>query len=206
MAYATTSGSQILDLYLPAGKGPFPLIVNIHGGAFKFGDKTMVDPLLGKPMLEHGYTIASIDDPISGKAKYPAGAQDAKAAVRFLHAVAAEYNLNPNQFVAFVGSTGANIAAMVGTTSGISKFDDPKLGNAGVSSSVQVAIDWFGPTDFAQMDLPAKAQGCSVADQSHSNPVLLESLFLGKPVPQAADLVKMAKRITYITKNAPPHS
>lgn len=204
LAYTPVSGTQKLDLYLPAGKGPFPLILNIHGGAFKFGDKGMVDPLLGKALLENGYAIASIDYRMSGEAKFPAAVQDAKAAVRFLRTNAAKFNINPNKIVAFGQSAGANIAAMLGTTSGVAEFDDAKLGLAGVSSGVAAVIDWFGPTDFAKMDAQAKEQGCSAAEQSHNNADSPESLYLGKPVPQASNLVRKANPITYITKNAPP--
>jgi acetyl esterase/lipase len=36
--YADVSPTQKLDIYLPEGEGPFPVIVSIHGGAFAFGD------------------------------------------------------------------------------------------------------------------------------------------------------------------------
>lgn len=204
VAYSTTAGTQKLDIFLPAGNGPFPLVINIHGGAFKFGDKGMVDPLLGKALLEHGYAIASIDYRMSGKAKFPAAVQDAKAAVRYLRANAAKYGLDPNKIVAFGQSAGANIAAMLGTTSGQTEFDDPNLGNAGVSSDVQAVIDWSGPTDFSKMDEQAKAQGCSTREQSHNAADSPESEYLGKPVQQAGDLVTKANPITYIGRNVPP--
>jgi hypothetical protein len=101
VAYTSTAGTQKLDLYLPAGEGPFPVIVNIHGGGFKLGDKGMVDNGIGKAFLNAGYAIASIDYRLSGEAKFPAAVLDAKAAVRFLRANAAKYNLDPNKIVAF---------------------------------------------------------------------------------------------------------
>ncbi|HZK98154.1 MAG TPA: hypothetical protein VFC67_28380 [Prolixibacteraceae bacterium] len=55
IAYATTSPAQKLDVYLPEGNGPFPVILSIHGGAFKGGDKR--DGQL-TPMLE-GLRICS---------------------------------------------------------------------------------------------------------------------------------------------------
>src|SRR5262245_45052002 len=41
LAYASLSEAQKLDLYVPAGTGPFPLIIYIHGGGFRQGDKTL---------------------------------------------------------------------------------------------------------------------------------------------------------------------
>ena len=115
IAYATTSGTQVLDLYLPEGNGPFPVVVNIHPGGFFTGDKDMVPGTPGKAMLEAGYAIASINYRLSGEATFPAAVQDAKAAVRFLRANAAKYKLNPDKIAAFGQSAGGNLASMLGT-------------------------------------------------------------------------------------------
>ena len=52
VAYATASATQVLDLYIPEGAGPFPVVVNIHPGGFFTGDKGMVPGTPGKAMLE----------------------------------------------------------------------------------------------------------------------------------------------------------
>ena len=173
IAYAGTSGTQVLDLYLPEGDGPFPVVVNIHPGGFFSGDKDMVPGSTGKALLQAGYAIASINYRLSGEATFPAAVLDAKAAVRFLRANAAKYNLNPDKIAAFGQSAGGNIASMLGTAGDVAEFDDPSLGNAGVSSRVQAVINWFGPNDFSQMDAQAKAQGCAASDQTHQRGRLL---------------------------------
>ena len=182
IAYANTSNAQVLDLYLPKGDGPFPVVVNIHPGGFFSGDKDMVPGTPGKTMLEAGYAIASINYRLSGEAPFPAAVQDAKAAVRFLRANAVKYNLNPDKIAAFGQSAGGNIASMLGTAGDVAEFDDPSLGNAGVSSRVQATINWFGPNDFSQMDAQAKAQGCAASDQTHSAADSFESKYLGTAV------------------------
>jgi acetyl esterase/lipase len=202
--YAETSTSQKLDLYLPPGDGPFPVVVNIHGGGFKLGDKSMVDQKLGQALLDAGYALASIDYRLSGEATFPAAVLDVKAAVRFLRANAATYNLNPDKIAAFGQSAGGNLASMLGSTGDVAEFDDPSLGNAGVSSRVQAVINWFGPNDFGQMDAQAKAQGCSASDQTHNNADSFESLYLGMTVPDAPELVQKANPITYISPDDPP--
>jgi acetyl esterase/lipase len=159
LAYASASATQILDLYLPTtGSGPFPVVINIHGGGFKFGDKGMLSEATGTALLDAGYAVASINYRFSGEAVFPAAVQDAKAEVRFLRANAAQYNLNPEKMAVLGQSAGGNLAAMVGVTGNISDFDDASLGNAGVSSAVQAVIDQYGPTDFLQMDAQAKAR------------------------------------------------
>ena len=148
LAYANASATEVLDLYLPAGAGPFPVVVNIHAGGFALGDKGMVPGSTAKALVAAGYAVASLNYRLSGEAVFPAAVLDAKAAVRFLRANAAKYNLNPDKIAAFGQSAGGNLAAMLGTTGGVAEFDDASLGNPGVSSNVQAVIDWFGPTDF----------------------------------------------------------
>jgi acetyl esterase/lipase len=74
-----------------------------------------------------------------------AAVQDGKAAVRFLRANAAKYNLDPNKFAAWGNSAGGYMAAMLGVTGDqATPYDDPGLGNAGISSAVQAVVVWFG--------------------------------------------------------------
>lgn len=204
LAYANASKSQTLDLYLPAGEGPFPLVINIHGGAFKVGDKRMLDTPVKRALLDAGYAVATINYRLSGEAVFPAAVLDAKAAVRFLRASAARYRLDPARFAAFGQSAGGNLASMLGTTGGVAEFDDAALGNPAVSSRVQAVIDWFGPTDFLQMDRQAAEQGCSAADQTHDLASSPESRYLGAAIQTVPDLAAKANPISYISADDPP--
>ncbi len=204
LAYATTSKSQTLDLFLPEGTGPFPLVINIHGGAFRMGSKEMLDVPIAKTLLKEGIAVASINYRLSGEAIFPAAVLDAKAAVRFLRANAEKWNLNPDAFAAFGQSAGGNLASLLGTSGGIAEFDDPALGNPTTSSRVQAVVDWFGPTDFSQMDAQAKSQGCPQSAASHNQADSPESRYLGAPVPSVPNLVAKANPITYITSDDPP--
>ena len=101
VAYANASDTQKLDIYLPSGgDGAFPAVITIHGGAFQFGDKAWIPDPVVKALLNEGYAVVSMNYRLSGEAKFPAAVQDAKAAVRFLRANAANHNLNPDEFVA----------------------------------------------------------------------------------------------------------
>ena len=140
---------QKLDLYLPQGDGPFPLIVNVHGGGFMMGDKSdpPSQPAIAQ-FLANGYAVASIGYRLSAEAKAPAQIQDVKAAVRWLRANAAKYNLNPDKFAGFGGSAGGSLVALLGTSCGVAELEGADLGNSDQSSCVQAVVDWFGPTDF----------------------------------------------------------
>jgi acetyl esterase/lipase len=202
LAYATLSPSQKLDLYFPNGNGPFPLVLMVHGGAFMFGDKAD-DP--SKPgtddLLEHGFAVANVNYRLSGEAKAPAQIQDVKAAVRWLRAHAKEFSLNPDKIGAWGASAGANLAALLGTALDVPALEGIELGNPEVSSRVQAVVDWFGPTDFLQMDRQLIELGFP---PSHDDPDSPESLLVGAPIQNRPDLVKIVNPITYVTSEAAP--
>jgi acetyl esterase/lipase len=201
VAYAGRSPSEVLDLFLPKGDGPFPLLINIHGGGFMFGSKEMLDAPIARELLAKGIAVASINYRLSGEAKFPAAVQDVKAAVRFLRANAEAYKLKPDRFIAFGQSAGGNLASMLGTTADVAEFDDAGLGNATVPGRVQGVIDWFGPTDFLLMDEQAKAQGCPADHGKAGSP---ESAYLGAPVATVPALARKSNPIEAINANTPP--
>jgi acetyl esterase/lipase len=199
VTYAPTSASQVLDLWLPPkATGSTPLVIYIHGGAFKGGDKAMVGGKV-QPLLDAGYAVASLNYRLSGEALFPAGVQDVKAAVRWLRANAATYNLDPNRFAAWGESAGGHLASIIGTTGDqTTPLDDPSLGNSEVSSAVQAVVDWYGPTDFGQMDAQAASGGGCTAPQVHDTADSPESVWLGGALQTVPEVVAQANPITYI--------
>jgi acetyl esterase/lipase len=202
VAYASASPSETLDIYLPSGTtGPVPLVVLIHGGAFKMGDAAM-EAGDAAAILAKGYAAASVNYRLSGEATFPAGVQDVKAAVRFLRANASKYGLDPDKFAVWGESAGGYLASMVGATGGQATiFDDASLGNAGVSSAVSAVVDWYGPTDFGQMDAEFTASSpaaCNGQVQVHNDASSPESAWLGAALPSIPDTVKQASVLTYV--------
>lgn len=194
VAYADVSPAQKLDLFVPPGEGPFPLIIRIHGGAFKVGDKAM-DETDAQTLMDAGFAVASINYRLSCEALFPAAAQDAMAATRFLRANATQYKLNPDKFATWGESAGANLASMVGVAGGRDSFlDDPDLGNPGTSSAVQAVVGWYGPYDFLSMDGEFAADtpaACASVDQ-HDPATSPESAYVGAPIQTVPDLANAA--------------
>jgi acetyl esterase/lipase len=169
--FARVGGRALhLDLHVPRGNGPFPLIINIHGGGWRQGSYSISRSHPAMQQLDRGYAVASVEYRLSHEAIFPAQIHDVKAAVRWLRANAARYNLDANLFVAFGSSAGGHLAALLGTSAGVAALEDLDMGNASVGSEVQGVIDWFGPTDFLQMggrhDLPTSPEseliGCAL--------------------------------------------
>lgn len=195
--YASVSPNQVMDIYLPEGNGPFPVVVLIHGGAFRMGDKQM-ETRNAEALMARGYAAASINYRLSGEAKFPAQIQDCKAAVRFLKANAAKYHLNHDKIGSWGASAGGTLSALLGTSSGIAELEGKELGNAGFSSQIMASVDWFGPIDFLSMEKEAQKLGFSIRTNSESSP---ESQLIGKPIQSVPELVKKVNPTTYITSD-----
>jgi acetyl esterase/lipase len=195
MAYVTNGHDrQKLDLYLPKEGKSSPLVVLVHGGAWLGGSKEMWRP---DKFLAQGYAVAAVNYRLSQHAIFPAQIEDCKAAVRWLRAHAAQYNIDPNRFAAMGSSAGGHLAAMLGTTGLTTKFDVGE--NLSVSSRVQAVVDEFGPTDLLQMEAH-KLPGTMM----HDAPDSPESRLIGGAVQENKEKATAANPITYITKDAPP--
>ena len=194
------SGPLSLDLYLPDTGGPFPLVLWIHGGAFRAGDKGGIwyKPILNQ--TQRGYAVASIDYRLSGTAKFPALVHDAKAAVRWLRANAARYNLKADRIVVAGESAGGYQAAMLGTSGGVAELEGT-LGNPKESSRVQGVIDFFGPTDLLAMDDGASSCQTPLVHRTANSP---ESQLLGCNPDDCPDRAKAASPIAYVARDNPP--
>jgi acetyl esterase/lipase len=202
--YAVKSQSQKLDIYLPdEGDGPFPVILSIHGGAFKSGDKGdgQVAPMLKG--LKRDYAVVSVNYRLSGESIFPAQIYDVKAAIRWIRANAKQYKLNPDRIAAWGGSAGGHLSSLAGTSGNVKELEDLSQGNADKSSRVQAVVDWFGPTDFLKMDEELKESKVN-NPQIHSVPDSPESELIGKNITDAPDLVEKANPETYITPDDPP--
>jgi acetyl esterase/lipase len=204
VAYANGSEKQKLDIYLPdEGKGPFPVIVAVHGGGFAGGDKNTGEVNAELNGVLRGYAVASVNYRLSGEAKFPAAIFDVKAAIRFLKANASKYNLDPKRFVIWGDSAGANIGSVVATSAGVKDMEDLSMGNANQSSAVQVAVDYFGPTNLGDMDA-AYARAGITKHMMHDLPNSSESNYMGFPVTTNPEKVKLADPTTYITSKTCP--
>lgn len=188
---------HVLDLYIPAEpKSARPLVIWIHGGGWQNGSKENCPAL---SLTSQGFAVASINYRLSSHAPFPAQIQDCQAAVRWLRAHAAEYGLNPERFGVWGSSAGGHLVALVGTTGDVDKFE-VLGGHRDVSHQVQAVCDWFGPTDFLQMDLQAGRTGRFGHNDANSP----ESKLVGGPITEHPDRVALANPVTYVSQADPP--
>jgi acetyl esterase/lipase len=201
LAYVTDPHErQRLDLFVPAtGEGALPLIVWIHGGAWMGGSKDDCPPLRAG-FVKQGFVVASLNYRLSGHAVFPAQLEDCKAGIRWLRAHASEYRIDPARVGVWGSSAGGHLVALLGTCGDKRTFDVGE--NLEFSSAVQAVCDYFGPTDFRQMNAHRPA-GATFDHDGADSP---ESRLVGGPIQAAkfAAQVQRANPITYVSAGAPP--
>src|SRR5205085_5731995 len=188
----------LLDLRVPDGDGPFPVIVYLHSGAWISGDRG------GGPAIRQaarGYAVASIDYRLAPKFIWPAQIEDCKAAVRWLRANAARFHLDPNRVGVFGTSAGGHLAAVLGTSAGREELEGIELGNAQFSSAVRAVVDLYGPVDLLTMD--AQKLPC-YPGLSANDSFMPPSLLIGCPIQSCRDKTLTSNPISYIDRGDPP--
>jgi len=92
VAYQHLAGKAwMARIYQPKGTGPFPTIVDVHGGAWHNGDRTN-NAGIDQALATKGILVAAVDFRQPPEAGYPASICDVNLAVRWLKAQAAEFN------------------------------------------------------------------------------------------------------------------
>src|SRR5260221_1279844 len=145
---------QTLDLFVPPGNGPFPLIVWIHGGGWHGGGKEASGISLAKSFLPKGFALATVDYRYVQDACFPAQIDDCNSALVWLRKNAAQYHLDPDHVGVVGHSAVAHLAALMAVTGDTKEFSqDP------VSVRVQAAVCWATPADLDRDrgQWPAKA-------------------------------------------------
>ena len=196
IVYGKAEGRELkLDLFLPPSDEVKPLIIWIHGGAWREGSKDWPSP--AQQFVGSGFAVAHVSYRLSQEAKWPAQINDCKAAVRWLRANAAQYRLDPKRFVAWGGSAGGHLVAVLGTSGGVAELEG--MGNdLKVSSSVQAVVDWFGPSDLLQL---SKFRS-NIAHDDSKSPL---SQLVGGPIQENKNAAAQANPITYIGRvEVPP--
>jgi len=193
IVYVEVDGRKLaLDLYLP-GKQTGPLIVWVHGGAWRGGSKS--DMSLGHLMVQ-GFPVASVDYRLSPEAQFPAQAHDIKAAIRFLRSKGSELGVNADRIVISGASAGGHLAQLIGVSNGNKELEG-SLGVTGVSSDVQAIVSFFGMSDFMTILEQSTDHGRSVRVPA------LQLLLGGQPT-EKPDLAKLASPVFHVNAKSPP--
>lgn len=106
---------QAFDIWLPSNTGePAPLVIYIHGGGFRGGDKKSIRPSSIKQFREAGLAIAAINYRLSDNGTYPIMMEDAARCLQTIRSRVKEWNLNPDKIACYGGSAGGGISLWLG--------------------------------------------------------------------------------------------
>jgi hypothetical protein len=130
-----------LDIYAPAGAGPFPVLVFLYGGAWDSGSRAIYR-FLGGAFASHGLVTVIPDYRLYPEVKFPSFLQDCAAAVRWTRDNIGRYGGAAGPFFLMGHSAGAYNAAMLG-------LDGEWLGQVGMArADLRGVIGVSGPYDF----------------------------------------------------------
>ena len=100
-------------LFKPRGTGPFPLIIELHGGAWCHGDR-LNDTIINESLARSGVVVAALDFRMPPLAGYPASLADINYAIRWCKTRSAEFGIRPDRVGLLGVSSGAHQAMLLG--------------------------------------------------------------------------------------------
>ena len=184
----------LLDLYLPNEIDSPPLVVWVHGGAWRAGSKDNMP--LGF-LVDAGYAVASVNYRLSPVARFPAQVHDCKAAIRFLRAKQRQYGYDAKRIGVAGSSAGGHLAALVGVTNNHEQLEGEVGSHLDQSSDVQAIVDYYGPTNFRTILKQSTPHGLGVRIPA------LQLLIGGQPEDKQ-QIAELASPVFHVDANDPP--
>src|SRR6266516_5086276 len=99
-------------IYQPQGAGPFPTLLDLHGGAWNNKDRRAEEPM-DRAIAASGVLVVAIDMTLAPEAPYPACVQDANYGVRWLKLKASALNGDPSKISVYGSSSGGHVAELL---------------------------------------------------------------------------------------------
>src|SRR6187431_2885502 len=153
VTYATHDGVALAgDLYLPAGAGPFPALVGVHGGGWQAGARSAFQ-FWGPYLAERGYALFAISYRLAkkGQKMFPQAVNDVLAAVQFVRGSAAEIKVDPERIGLFGASAGGHLASLAALGGDAFVGGYPQDKHAAVSTKIKALAGVYGVYDLKEM-------------------------------------------------------
>jgi acetyl esterase/lipase len=180
--------SWLAMIYQPQGAGPFPALLDIHGGAWNNGDRKH-NPPLAEGLAASGVVVVSPDFRCGGKYPYPSSLADINYAARWLKVHAADFNAD----AAIVGGLGISSGGHLIMLAAMRPYDPrytalPLAGATGVDATLAYAISCWGVLDPYGRYLMAQERGNKDLMANH------ERYFLTAETMQEANLIRILQQ------------
>src|SRR5262245_4297164 len=110
---AASGRTLMARIYQPQGTGPFPTLLDLHGGAWNNKDRTANEPM-DRGVAASGVLVVAVERTLAPGGPYPASVQDGKYGVRWRKSKAAEWNGEAAGLGVLGSSSGGNVAKLLG--------------------------------------------------------------------------------------------
>ena len=126
-------------VYRPKGAGPFPTLLDLHGGAWNNKERHAEEPM-DRALASSGVLVVAIDMTLAPEAPYPACVQDANYAVRWLKSKSSTWNGSPSKIGVYGSSSGGHVAELLGMRPRDARYNAiPLPGPANVDATIAYA-------------------------------------------------------------------
>jgi acetyl esterase/lipase len=200
VVYATHDGKELTaDVFWPDGKGPFPVIVNIPGGAwYKENEEWLREPLC-RYLCNHSFVVFNVSYSHAPEHGFPDAVNDVLGAIIFAKTSAAKYNGDPDHIGLVGDSAGANLAAMASLV-----WDDPYFtptfkGDGTFTARTQANVFLFGA-----YDLVATYNMTTLYAVIFDNPKEATVKYLGGTPAQVPERYRLASPVNHLRKDMAP--
>jgi acetyl esterase/lipase len=180
--------SWLALVYQPQGAGPFPALLDIHGGAWNNGDRTN-NPALAEGLAASGVVVVSIDFRCGGEYPYPSSLADINYATRWLKAHAGDFNADAETVGGLGVSSGGHLILLSAMRPYDSRYTALPLAEApSLDATLAYAISCWGVLDPYGRYLMARDTGNTNLMANH------ERYFLTAEAMQEASLLTILQR------------
>lgn len=147
ISYGDAGKRNLLDVYQPATprEGGFPVLLQVHGGAWMIGEKEQQAKPLMYHMAERGWVCVAINYRLSPKAAFPAHIIDVKKAIAWIKENIAQYGGDPNYIAITGGSAGGHLSSLAALTPNRAEWQP---GFEDIDTTLQAAVPFYGVYDF----------------------------------------------------------
>lgn len=176
-----------LDAFSKSQKTIKPAIILVHGGGWKSGNRTMLQPL-AQQLAEKGWVSFTVEYRLSLEAQFPEGIKDVKSAVKYVRKNAEDFGVDASKIAVLGCSSGAQMASLIAATNGNSEFDDVDY-LPEISSNVEALINIDGILAFHH---PKSEEGT------------LASEWLGGTYQERPEIWHQASALSHVSGNTTP--
>lgn len=176
----TSKRTLLARVYQPQGAGPFPALLDLHGGAW-FDKDRLANAPMDEALAASGILVVAIDLTLSHEAPYPASVQDANYGIRWLKSRAADWKGDPATLGALGSSSGGHVIELCTMRPRDPRYNAHPLPAAPDATLAYVATRSPIPDPYARFRQAEKMQRAEMVQKSRTYFNPWETIFEGNP-------------------------